>query len=425
MKLIVVAFGFAQNTALYNEKSLNAGLRDQRLAIEWVRDNIAQFGGDGEKITIFGQSSGGECACQFRFVSDFTGLAMGMQTLAYGGEIPVPFQQAICESQALEPGITGNFTIVQMQLLADATGCNSSDLNSNATIECLRNLTTEEYGQASFDTYIADIYHNIGDSWLPVVDGDFLPAAPSVLLAQGKFANITTMILWANDDLQYYTPLTISTVQDTIDFVGGYLPNMNNASIQGLLELYPSTDFEDQANHTREFYRSARIFRDVLMTCQPIWYGEYLARANNTVYLVDQNQTMLAPILAYLGVPGLGPVHTSEFAYTMGNLSHYNVSGFPFNPTAEDYRLQQQESRSWSSFAATGNPSLYSKQTLQGMAPAFDFDTNTTSVFVIGGDEEGLSTLDGDGSSVGLRMEKLRERCGYLNQPEIVAQLNI
>jgi carboxylesterase type B len=53
-------FGFAQHETLRKEKSENAGLRDQRLAIEWVRDHIAAFGGDPEKITIFGQSSGGK-----------------------------------------------------------------------------------------------------------------------------------------------------------------------------------------------------------------------------------------------------------------------------------------------------------------------------------------------------------------------------
>lgn len=55
-----IVFGFAQSDALESEGSENAGLRDQRLAIEWVRDNIEQFGGDPDRITIFGQSSGGE-----------------------------------------------------------------------------------------------------------------------------------------------------------------------------------------------------------------------------------------------------------------------------------------------------------------------------------------------------------------------------
>lgn len=52
-------FGFARSAALESEGSENAGLRDQRLAVEWVRDNIEHFGGDPGKITIAGQSTGG------------------------------------------------------------------------------------------------------------------------------------------------------------------------------------------------------------------------------------------------------------------------------------------------------------------------------------------------------------------------------
>ena len=55
----LASFGFAQSETLQAEGSTNAGLRDQRLGIEWVRDHIGAFGGDGGRITVSGQSSGG------------------------------------------------------------------------------------------------------------------------------------------------------------------------------------------------------------------------------------------------------------------------------------------------------------------------------------------------------------------------------
>lgn len=52
-------FGFARSAALRSEGSENAGLKDQRLAIEWVRDHIEHWGGNSDNITIAGQSTGG------------------------------------------------------------------------------------------------------------------------------------------------------------------------------------------------------------------------------------------------------------------------------------------------------------------------------------------------------------------------------
>jgi carboxylesterase type B len=194
-------FGFAQSGALKDEGSENAGLRDQRLAIEWVRDNIEVFGGDPKRITILGQSSGG--------------LSIGMQMLAYGGTKPLPFQQGVAESQSLEPGITANFTIDAMTVLADYVGCKSTNIHSPEAIECLRGKDTDTLLQASIATYASDIAHNIGDIWLPVVDNDFLPAAPSKLIAEGRLGNATFVTGWAEDDMNFYTNTSIDTVEDT------------------------------------------------------------------------------------------------------------------------------------------------------------------------------------------------------------------
>ena len=68
----LTAFGFARLPILKEQRSLNVGLRDQREAMKWVKDNIEAFGGDPDKITVFGLSSGGT----------FSSLHL----MAYGGE---------------------------------------------------------------------------------------------------------------------------------------------------------------------------------------------------------------------------------------------------------------------------------------------------------------------------------------------------
>ncbi|AEO57294.1 hypothetical protein MYCTH_2303271 [Thermothelomyces thermophilus ATCC 42464] len=405
-------FGFAQSGALESEGSENAGLRDQRLAIEWVRDNIELFGGDPGRITIFGQSSGG--------------LSVGLHIMAYGGTKPVPFQQGICQSQALEPGITGNFTINAMQALVDYVGCNATDLHSLETIACLRALDTKTLLDASLSTYRDDL--NIGDIWLPVVDNDFLPAAPSTLIREGRFANVTTMIGWCNNDLTFFTDPEIQTPEDTRDFISGYAPGLTSENVDKLLSLYPVSDFASAATDTlsAEFFRASRIFRDILMTCEPLFYAEHIARAGNAVYLYDWNQTILEPFLEQkTGRAGWGPIHTAEFAYVFGNLSHYDIDGFPFNPSWADYQLAVRGSRSWSTFAATGRPgSLGGRDTFTGFGPAFHRGDNTTTyIFVAGGPSEGLSAIDGPHSAPAVRAQKLRERCAFINSPEIIEQL--
>ncbi|POR39521.1 Carboxylic ester hydrolase [Tolypocladium paradoxum] len=402
-------FGFAQSDALKSEGSENAGLRDQRLALEWVRDNIGQFGGDPERITIFGQSSGG--------------LSVGMQIMAFGASKPVPFQQGICESQALEPGITGNFTIDAMRALVEYVGCNSSSLHSKDTVACLRMFDMETLLNASLTTYHSDIVHNIGDIWLPAVDGDFLPSAPSQLIRQGRFANVTTMIGWCEDDVTFFTDPNIKTPSDTLNFISAYAPDMTQDSLHKLLSLYPASDFPAGKSLSSEFYRSARIFRDILMTCQPMWYAKHIAAAGNDVYLYDWNQTILDPILAYtMNQTGFGPIHTSEFAYIFGNLSHYDTNGYPFHPSKSDYKLRDRGSRSWSTFASIGKPSLEGHDTFQGFTPGFR-TVNETHVFVIGASHEGLSALDGPHAYPEIANQKLRERCDFINSPMIIEQL--
>ncbi|KAI0392809.1 putative lipase [Xylariaceae sp. FL0594] len=407
-------FGFAQSGALREEGSENAGLRDQRLALEWVRHHIRYFGGDPDNVTIFGQSSGG--------------LAVGMQTLAYGGSKPVPFRRAICESQCNEPGITGNFTLEAMGHMVDAVGCgDDSNLHSAETIACFRGLDTATLLNASIATYRDDIGHNLGDIWLPVVDGDFLPAAPSQLLREGRFANVTTMIGWCEDDLALFTDTTIATDSDARAFISRYISAVTSENIDRLFDLYPVSEFaaNEEAGLSSQFYRTARIFRDILMVCQPLHTAARLAGRGNDVYVYAWNQTIGDQLIKRaLNATGFGVVHTSEIGYVFGNLSVYNsVGSSPIQPTSSDYALISRGSRSWSTFATAGKPGLQGHDTFSGFTTAFPRGKDEVDVFIAGGPHEGLSAIDGPRAKPVMEAERLRERCSFLNSDEMIKQL--
>ena len=209
-----------------------------------------------------------------------------MQVMAYGASRGFPFQQASCESQALEPGITGDFTLNAMRHVVDNVGCNNSDLQSAATVGCLRGLTTKELLHSQTITHHDGPASNVGDQWLPVVDGDFLPEAPSKLISEHRFANVTTMIGWCQDDGNFFVG-NPKTHQDVFKFFSAYLPGMTTKNVHKLLSLYPVSDFSVNraAKLSAQVYRAGRILRDILFTCQPIHYGQALSEAGNRVYV--------------------------------------------------------------------------------------------------------------------------------------------
>ena len=160
------------------------------------------------------------------------------------------------------------------------------------------------------------------------------------------------------------------------------------------------------------------------MVCQPQLVASTVALAGNDVFLYDWNQTVVGRALeAVRGLKGVGVPHTAEFGYIFGNISVYDVNGYPFMPTPGDFALQHRGSRSWSTFASTGKPSLAGHDTFIGWEQAYNGSAGEPYIFVVGGPDEGLSASDGEGAKAAIEAQKLRERCAFINSPEIIEEL--
>jgi carboxylesterase type B len=165
-------FGFARLPSLESARSLNVGMRDQRMALEWVRDNIEDFGGDPERITTFGLSAGG--------------TSIGLQLMAYGGEQGVSFQQAWMMSGP--PGtalnMTSDTTETHTRAVAAIAGCGSEE---SEMLECLRKVPMEQLIDTAMDYSRANHPPASLFTIIPSVDDDFFPEQQSKLVEKGKF----------------------------------------------------------------------------------------------------------------------------------------------------------------------------------------------------------------------------------------------
>lgn len=193
-------FGFLGGSDVKANGVQNAGLYDQRLAIEWVSRNIGAFGGDPNKITIWGGSAGGG--------------SVTYQLMAGGGLGVPPFRAAIAEYPWWQPLLNSSTQELQYRVALNAAGC--SDVN------CLRRLSDADLtmvGQADFNNSYPGPGDGYGSFWFgPVVDGEFLRDLPDIAFKKGNYYKVPLMVdREGYEGLIFSNSSQTSQIEETID----------------------------------------------------------------------------------------------------------------------------------------------------------------------------------------------------------------
>lgn len=189
-------FGFPNADGITEQ---NLGLMDQRMALEWVRDNIANFGGDASRIVTWGQSSGAIAMDYLNFAYPSDPIASGM-ILDSGSAL---YPQAAAQSS---DAARTNFTAVALAL---GCGCAAS------RIDCLRAVSWQEFE--------AVIKGNSTLTFLPVADDTLVFSNYTARYKMGALSSIPALMGTNQHEFNYnprgaYFNQTISDKETDIVF---------------------------------------------------------------------------------------------------------------------------------------------------------------------------------------------------------------
>ncbi|XP_070789560.1 cholinesterase-like [Pituophis catenifer annectens] len=302
----------------------NLGLWDQQLALKWVKENAAAFGGDPSRVTIFGQSAGGSSV-------NFHLLAPKSQDFFAQAVIQSGTANAFWAWRSPEEAKQKSLEFVHL------LGC--SEDNNMSIVHCLQTKNVSEL-----------IRHEIS---LPTTDGEFVLGDPEKLMEEGQIQAKPVLIGETSDEaasfVHFVFPNTTHNLINQEQLLKGIrmlVPNATEDFIQTIALKY------SEGNHGPAKYRSAlsHFYTDRIFAC-PIREAAGNIRKTGT------------PAYAYLFThrpswsvwpEWIGATHAAEIPFVFGTLE----STLPFNQTytEAEARLSHKMMHYWAEFARTGNP---------------------------------------------------------------------
>ncbi|MES2533849.1 MAG: carboxylesterase family protein [Pseudomonadota bacterium] len=293
-----------------HQSSGNYGLTDQAAALEWVKRNIASFGGDPGNVTIFGQSSGASGVIDQMASPRTQGL----------------FQRAIAQSF----GTRHMLTLPQ----AEAQGVAFARSAGAENLAALRAMPAQEVLKASIAAR---------STFFPIADGWFMPAPVRDIFIEGKEQKVPLIIGWNKDEGTTYGFPGLIAAQEPMDKRFG-------ARSAEARALYPA------GSEVETVISSAALHADTMFGV-PTWTAanEHARHLKSKVWLYHYEHEQ--PFFAgqryreFDNVPRLGAFHGSEVPYVFGALHT-----LPRPWTDTDRQISQLFQSYWINFAKTGEP---------------------------------------------------------------------
>jgi para-nitrobenzyl esterase len=310
----VGAFGFLAHPGLSSEdgnSSGNYGILDMIAALQWIKHNIGQFGGDPQRVTIFGESAGAIAVSMLCTSPGAKGLFHRAISQSGGSFAPARFANEVGQNM---PTLK----------LAESIGREFLDRLGAKDIQSARGLSAERIRQGSGNSATAMFW--------PVADGNLLPEDAYEAYQERRFNDTPILIGTNSDEGAMFSSgskpaVFIKQIRD------GYGPTAG-----AILKAYPhATDAEASQS-------SKDIFRDSAFAW-PTWTWARLQSKMGAgkafVYYFD-HRTPFSPD---------GASHAAEIPYVFGN---FTGPGGP--PRKEDLSLSNLLVSYWTNFARTGDP---------------------------------------------------------------------